>query len=108
MQNDTLYRIEISLPRRLLKRLHCRTVPGSSASSDPGSAEIYILGVVFVVEAWREETHDMHLRHASVAGEVLHDFAVTQLALHLANQLAYDVTQSMSLLLSRDMACDAT
>ena len=50
----------------------------------------------------------MHLRHASVAGEVLHDFAVTQFAWHLANQLADDVTQPMSLLLSGDVACDAT
>jgi hypothetical protein len=35
--------------------------------------------MVFVVDARSEETHDMHLREAPVAGKFLHDLALMQL-----------------------------
>jgi hypothetical protein len=108
VQNDTLDRIEVPLPGRLLKSFHCCAIAGGSTRTDAGRTEIYVLGMIFVSDARSKKTHYVHLRHTSIAGEILHHCAVAKFTWHLANQLTYNVTQSMSLLLSRDMDCDAT
>src|SRR5262249_39203353 len=52
VQNDALDRIEVSLPRGLLKGSHCCGVASGAACTDAGRAEIYVLGMIFITYAW--------------------------------------------------------
>src|SRR5262247_1225853 len=106
VQDDALDRIELSLPWRPLEGAHRGPVTRLAAHGDAGWSEIDILGLVLVFETRRQEAHHMHLRHAAMAGEITHRLGFAYMVRQMANQLADDVAQPMSLLLPGDVACD--
>jgi len=93
VQDDAFDRVEFSLPRRQLQRFHGGLVAGLPARRDSSWGEIDVLGVILIFYPRREQTNDVHLRHAAIAGEIAHRLAVSQLRRNLLNQLADDVTQ---------------
>ena len=58
--------IAIVVPGRTLQRTHRIGVTRFLAQADSTSAEIDVLGVVFIVEPRRKQPHDVHLRPAAV------------------------------------------
>jgi hypothetical protein len=60
--------------------------------------------VILVLETRRQKADNVHLRHASVAGELARSLALAHIVGQVADQLADDVPQSMRLLLSRHVA----
>src|SRR5262245_26197754 len=85
VQYYTLDRIKLSLPRRLLEGSHRGVVTRLSAHADSGWAEIDIFSVVLVFETRRQETHDVHLRHAPIGSEFADGFALAHIIRKMPN-----------------------
>src|SRR5262249_17901979 len=100
-------RIKLSLPRSPLECSHRGLVTRLSAHADSGGTEIGIFGVVFVFKARSQKTHNVHLRHAPIAGQFAHRLALAYIIRNMPNQLTNHMAQSMGLLLPGDVACDA-
>src|SRR5512133_1953537 len=75
VQDYALDRIKLPLPWRLLECSHCSLVTCLSAHADSGWTEIDIFSVVLVFETWRQEAHNVHLRHAAIPGQFAHCLA---------------------------------
>ncbi len=91
MQDYAFDRIKLSLPRRLLECPHCRLVTCLPAHADSRRTEIDIFGVVFVFKTGCQKAHDVHLRHAPIAGEFTHRLALAYIIWKVPDQLADDV-----------------
>jgi hypothetical protein len=102
VQDYALDRVKLSQPWCLPECSHCGLIAVLSAHADSRWSEIDILGVILVFEARRQEAHDMHLRHAPVAGQFPHRVGLAHIIGKIPNQSADDVAQSISLLLPRD------
>jgi hypothetical protein len=63
--------------------------------------------VAFILNPWSDQTEDMHLCHAAIAGKLANDFAGSLLGGNLLHQLADDVPQPVRLLLPRGVTGDA-
>ena len=63
--------------------------------------------MIFIVEGWRQQQHHMHLRHAAVAGEALHQIALAFVFRDQVEQLGNDMAQFVQLPLADDVSCDA-
>ena len=66
----------------------CRRSPPPSALRMPDRAEVDVLGVVLVVEARRQQPHDMHAGQAAVAGQLAHGRAAALGLGNVGDQLA--------------------
>src|SRR6266566_5153462 len=69
VQDYAFDRIKLSLPWRLLECSHRGLVTCISAHADSRWTEIDIFSVVLIFETRRQKAHDVHLRHAPIAGE---------------------------------------
>jgi hypothetical protein len=104
VQDYALDRIELSLPRRPLKRPHCGVVTGLPAHADSAWTEIDILHVVLIFETRRHEGQKVHLRYTPITGEFAHCLAVAHIIRQKTDQLTDDVAQPMGLLLPSNVA----
>src|SRR6266700_3916449 len=87
VQDYAFDRIKLSLPRRLPECSHRGLVTCLSAHADSGWTEIDIFSVVLVFETWRQEAHNVHLRHAPIAGQFAHRLALAYIIRNMPNQL---------------------
>ena len=82
------------------------TVTFDTAALDAGRREVDVLGVVFIVEPWRQQANHMHLREAAVARQLAHLLALAHVVGQLRCELTDDVTHPVRLLLAADVARD--
>src|SRR5271165_1223008 len=62
VQNEAFQRVGLLHPRRAGKNLLRVLVTGPPACPNACRTEVDILGMVFSIESWRQQTHDMHQR----------------------------------------------
>ena len=91
MQDYTLYRVKLSLPRGLRECSRRGLVTCFPADADPGRSEIDIFGVILIFETRGQQSDNMHLRHASITGKIAYRFAPARIVRNIPNQLADDV-----------------
>src|SRR5262245_19892494 len=70
-------------------------------------AEVDIVGVAFIVQPRREQSHDMHARQAAILGQILDDGMIASVLRDQFGQFRDHVPQLVDLTLSRNMARDA-
>src|SRR5690349_6009717 len=94
------------LPRRFLERAYSGLIACIPAHADSRRRKIDVFRVTLGVEPRRQQSHNVHLGWAPIAGELFHSIAVARFLGYIFDKLIYDVTQLMRLLLSRDMTRD--
>lgn len=68
--------------------------------------KVDVLGVAFAAELWREQAHDMHPGPAAVARQFASRGASALGLRQARDQLIYDMTQAVKLLLAHNLARD--
>src|SRR3954453_2164869 len=82
------------------------SVAGIPTTHDAGRAEVDVLGMGLVIELWRKQPHHMHARRTAIAGQFAHRWVAALAFGKPSGELIDDVTQTMRLLLARDLACN--
>ena len=107
MQNDAVQLVALTLPWFLLDHAARAVVTGLPALADPGRTKVDIFGVVLVLDAWRQQAHDMHERGAGAAGELTHGLAVAHIFRDVAEKLLDHMAQAMRFHLVGNVAGNA-
>src|SRR5262245_33575464 len=106
VQDNALEGIEAAFPGCRGDRGLRVAVTRLPAPGDTLTAEIDVLAVILMGEAWRQQPHDVHLRRAAEAGK-LGDAGRRALRLgNKAHQFLDDMAQAMRLLLAGDVRGD--
>src|SRR5271166_4165186 len=66
VQNEAFQRVGLLHPRRAGKNLLRVLVTGPRACPNARRTEVDVLGMVFSIESWRQQTHDVHPRQAAI------------------------------------------
>src|SRR4051812_29293636 len=104
MQDESLQRVELAAPWRLLDRIHGVSVARFTPLTDPVGAEVYVLGMVLILEGRGKQPNDVHRRRAAITLELCHRSVLCRALRHHCAELGDDVTHSMQLPLARDMS----
>jgi len=103
VQHDALEWIAFVFSRPAFKRAPGIAVSSFPPHADPRCAEIDILGVTLVVNARRQQSHNIHAGEASIAGEIAYLFNVAIPLRNFLDQRGDDVTQAMDLTLASNV-----
>lgn len=107
VDDDAIEKISLLLPRLLLQDAARGEIAAFPSRVDACTAEIDVAVEVFIAQARRYKSHEVHARGATVGGELLHRRIFASTFRKPACQLSDHVSQSVDLFLAKQVAARA-
>src|SRR6516162_3644330 len=104
---DTCHWVDWRFPGAPLEHAHGIAITRLPACMDSSTGKIDVAQMIFVIEAWRFKSHDVHECAAAIAGHFLDLRCFTLRIRHQANKFAHDMAKLMDMFLARNMTVGA-